>query len=69
MKYRIEITNKLKRPTGILLLDFCDDEAAIQFADEIAKEAKDRRIELWDEDRLVTVLQVPGSEDKTEAAN
>ena len=55
MQYRIDIKDERNRATGVLLLEFDDDAAALQFAQRIAKETKDRRIELRNGDRLIKV--------------
>ena len=37
MKYRIDIKDERNRATGVLLLEFDDDAAALQFAQRIAR--------------------------------
>ena len=55
MKYRIDIKDELNRAISVLLLEFRNETAALQFARKIAEATKDRRIELWNGDRLIKV--------------
>lgn len=55
MKYRIDIKDELNRATSVLLLEFRNEIAAVQFAQKIAETVKDRRIELRNGDRLIKV--------------
>jgi hypothetical protein len=65
MANRLYFYNYFGHMRGSLLLESSNDESAIYLAEEIAASTKDRRVELWDEDRRVMQSPAPWPKDSS----